>query len=160
MTMLHSPRAIEMEKRLAPYLAQSKMSSSELDLLAHKAGRLTRIFGGGSTICFCVAFYSLLTCSETSFGAVLTASASLPAGAMLLLSFFWDSREQDARRLDGEDEIQQALTLISASTAAQKWKNEIARSERFMRGFDLIAMATLAEVEKIEAEFMAINTAG
>lgn len=79
---------------------------------------------------------------------------------MLLLGGFWASKEQDARRLDSEEEIQKALTLIRASTAAQKWKDDVARSERFMRGFDLIAMAVLAEVERIEAEFMIINTAG
>lgn len=160
MTMLHSPRAIEMEKRLAPYLAQSKMSSSELDQLAHKAGLHARIFGGGSTICFFVAFYSLVTSSAASFGFFFGASALLPALAMLLLGGFWASKEQDARRLDSEEEIQKALTLIRASTAAQKWKDDVARSERFMRGFDLIAMAVLAEVERIEAEFMTINTAG
>lgn len=154
MTMLHSPRAIEIEAQLAPYIDLSQMGGPQLDQLAATANRHARHF-----TMFSMASFFVASCAMLLDRPIVGASALLPAFVMFLLAGFWASSAREASRVDGDADAEKAAAFIGESSYARKWKDDAVRAERFLRGFDMSAMSMLAEIEKLESNLAAINTA-
>lgn len=158
MNALHSPKAVDLAERLALIDAYAKMSCSELDRLSALAAGHGRALALCSLVCFFACLWPLATAKISGVDVAFISSAIILGVVLFFLSLSTGMSKRRFGRLEDEIDVSKALALIESCREAREWRDEAARSGRFLRGFDLRAMELIAEIQTAESRFMDLNS--
>ena len=157
MTILHSPRAVELAKQMATFEALAKMSGAELDRREAAAAGHGRAFALASLACLVGGYWSLVVSPNAGLETIFGISTLVLAFVLFIFSLSSIGEEKCLRCLDGESDAQKVHSIMRACSAAREWRAGVIHSERFMRVFDLRAMELIAEIQKAESDFQNLN---